>query len=277
VFKERLRQQMWILDYTPMPDQQGSTVFSPLHYGDTLEIVLTCGIDGDMIINGKSFQIEGKRVFVIPPKALHASIYHTGGKYPGDVIAAFHINVEAIRPVLDIERLLSMDQRSFLMLPTVCKDFDAIQTCIQSILEESSSTAHALQYLIRLFDLICQSGADESYSLQGGEEATRLVNWIEQHFAERLTVEEAAAYFGYNKYYFCKWIRRHTGVSFSNFVDAIRINHACTLLLSGYSVEECAEKCGYYDPSYFIKVFKQFTNQTPKKYAEQKCQYNKKA
>ncbi|MBQ8357706.1 MAG: helix-turn-helix transcriptional regulator [Clostridia bacterium] len=133
-----------------------------------------------------------------------------------------------------------------------------------------SSTSRALRYLICLFELICQSGTDESYSLQGGEETARLVSWIEQHFSERLTVAEAAAYFGYNKYYFCKWIRRHTGVSFSEFVNAIRINHACTLLVSGYSVEECAEKCGYYAPSYFIKIFKQFMKQTPKKYAEQK-------
>ncbi|MBQ8357707.1 MAG: hypothetical protein IJX39_07875 [Clostridia bacterium] len=113
MFKEHLRRQMWILDHTPMPDRQGSTVLSPLHYGDTLEIVLTCGIEGEMIINGKSFQVKDKRVFVIPPRMLHAATFRAGGKNPEDVIAAFHINTEAIRPVLDIERLLGMDHTLF--------------------------------------------------------------------------------------------------------------------------------------------------------------------
>lgn len=275
MFKERLRRQMWVLDYTPMPDQQGSTVLSPLHYGDTLEIVLLRGIEGEMLINGKSFRIEGKRIFIIPPGTLHAATYFTGGKRSEDIIAAFHINIDALRPVLDIEQLLSLDQRSLFTLPTVCKDFDEVQACIRSVLDENSSKTHALQHLLSLFDLICQSGGDATYSSRGGKEISRLVNWIEQHFTEQITLNDAAAYFGYNKYYFCKWIRRHTGVSFSNFVNAIRINYACTLLLSGYSVEECTEKCGYYDTSHFIKVFKKFTNQTPGKYTEQKQQNNK--
>ena len=55
-------------------------------------------------------------------------------------------------------------------------------------------------------------------------------------------------------------------VTFNDFLNAVRITHARSLLEGGCSVEKTAEKCGFSDPSYFSKVFKKFVGTTPKSY-----------
>jgi len=48
MFKEANRQEFWFLDYKKiLPDMINQTVVSHLHYGDTLEVFLTRGIEGE--------------------------------------------------------------------------------------------------------------------------------------------------------------------------------------------------------------------------------------
>ena len=53
MFKEVSRPEFWILDRKKvLPDKVHKTVVSPLHYGDTLEVFLVRGIEGETFING---------------------------------------------------------------------------------------------------------------------------------------------------------------------------------------------------------------------------------
>ncbi len=77
-------------------------------------------------------------------------------------------------------------------------------------------------------------------------------------------MNDAAEFFGYSKNYFCKWLQNSIGTGFSEFLNVVRISHACAYLLDGYTIEATAELCGYTDSSYFIKVFKKFRGTTRK-------------
>jgi len=81
-----------------------------------------------------------------------------------------------------------------------------------------------------------------------------------------VTIQRAAEHFGFSKQYFCKWFKKETGVTFKDFLNNVRIHHACACLSGGYSVEETSERCSFSDPSYFTKVFKRFVGTTPKAY-----------
>lgn len=74
-----------------------------MHYGETVEISFVRGIDGETFINGKCFEYKYRNVFFIPPKYLHTSNYRNGGNGKDDMICAFHINIDALAPFIDIK------------------------------------------------------------------------------------------------------------------------------------------------------------------------------
>lgn len=272
MYKEAMRDKLWILESTPLPDRQGGTVLSPLHYSDTVELVLIRGIGGEVTVNGRRYDLDHENVFYIPPKQLHASVFRSGGSGEGDMIRAFHINLELLAPFADLKKLLLADGKTLFDFSTRHTDFDGIYDSVLRILDESRPLTGRIGSLLRLFELLGRQQDEDRTAAEYNRQAIRIVDWVEDNYAGKISVQDAADHFGYNKYYFCKWIKANTGVTFLDFLNAIRVNHACAYLLYGYSVEETARSCGYSDPSYFIKVFRRLLGMTPKAYVRQNRQ-----
>ncbi len=62
-------------------------------------------------------------------------------------------------------------------------------------------------------------------------------------------------------------LKKSNGKSFTQMLQEMRIQRACTLLKThNYSVTEVAALVGFKDPSYFVKVFRKEVGTTPGKY-----------
>lgn len=266
--REMTRPMLWVLDRKEdLPDQKGRHVISPLHYGETVEIGFVRGIEGEIRINGRCFPFKEKNVFFIPPGYLHTSVYRTGGTKKGDMVCAFHINVNELAPLIDLNRLLQKDNLTLLDLAFRCEDFDALWEIVQRISDEGQSFIAKSRELLALFERIAEQKNTQELTVEYSKVAVGLINFVEAHYAEKLSVQIAADYFGYSKQYFCKWFKGETGMTFNDFLNTVRVHHACLYLASGYSVEESAAACGFSDPSYFAKVFKRYAEMPPKAYA----------
>jgi len=271
MYKEDKRKSLWALDVKKeLPDVLNRTVVSPLHYGDTLEIFFVRGIEGETYINGKRFEFEYSNVFFIPPRHLHKSFYRKGGLGEDHVICAFHINIDGLAPFMDIKKILFSDDMTLYSFPARFYDFDGIMEIIRGILDDKRLFSARLADLLRLFESFLGQSEKDTERVEYNLSAIQIVDWIEEHYAERLSIKDASDHFGFSKYYFCKWFKSNTGVTFNEFLNGVRINHACAHLINGCSVEDTAERCGYSDPSYFTKVFKQFRGMTPKAYVSKK-------
>ena len=268
MYKEVARPAFWILDLKKeLPDYMKKTVISPLHYGETIEICFVRGIEGETYINGKRFEYKEKNVFFIPPKHLHSSVCRKGGAREGEMICAFHINVEELSQIINLKNLLLKDDCTLLDLAFRCDDFDEIWETVQMIMDENRTFMARIIDLLHLFEMISNQKNTDSSIVEYSRIATRLIDFVEENYARKLTVQSTADHFGYSKQYFCKWFKSETGTTFNEFLNTVRIHHACTCLAGGYLVEETSEKCGFSDPSYFTKVFKQYMGITPKAYA----------
>ncbi len=268
MFKEDSRPALWILDTKQeLPDIENQTVYSPLHYGDTIEISFVRGIQGETFINGKRFEYEEKNVFFIPPKYMHTSTFRKGGKNKGDMICALHINLKELAPIINQNNLLMKNNRTLFDLAFRCNNFDEMWSIVQNILDESRPFISRTIDIIRLFEMISVQKPGNEHAVKYSKNTIELIDFVEQNYQSNLSLEKVAQHFGYSKQYFCKWFKTNTGNTFNDFLNAVRINHACDYLTNGYSIEETCEQCGYSDPSYFAKVFKRYRNITPKSYA----------
>ena len=92
-------------------------------------------------------------------------------------------------------------------------------------------------------------------------------NYVSEHFAEDLTLEDVASLAGFSKYHFTRLFRQVTSVSFYKFLSQKRIAHAKELLISGeYSIMEVAYLSGFSSHGAFARMFRQVTGVSPNEF-----------
>ena len=93
------------------------------------------------------------------------------------------------------------------------------------------------------------------------------IRYINDHYAQKLTLNEVASVSGYSPTYFSKIFKEETGDSFKEFLNKLRIEKSKSLLLSNSSsVSEISSVVGFSDQSYFCKTFKRYTGTTPESF-----------
>lgn len=90
------------------------------------------------------------------------------------------------------------------------------------------------------------------------------VEFMKENLGKKVSLEQIAAKVGLSKYYFLRLFKSHTGYTVNTYLTLLRCDRAKQLLrLGDYSIQEVAEQCGFENHSYFSKVFKEHTGQTP--------------
>ena len=91
--------------------------------------------------------------------------------------------------------------------------------------------------------------------------------FVEAHYQQDISMQDAAAALRYSDAYFCKLFKQCFKVNFSAYLNQYRVDKACQLMQDPrLSLREVATACGYADANYFTRVFKRLTGQTPSEY-----------
>ncbi len=97
--------------------------------------------------------------------------------------------------------------------------------------------------------------------------ATKALNWLKTHFAEPVSLEDAADAVGTSIPNLTRLMKKETGRTFAENLWEIRLQEAKHLLVdTEHSVETIALRCGFYDASHFIRRFKADTRLTPREF-----------
>jgi|GEM_PF-695011 len=90
------------------------------------------------------------------------------------------------------------------------------------------------------------------------------VTILEERYMESITLEHVANQVKLSSFYFSKMFKLYWGKSFTDYLNEVRILHACKMLADpALSIKEIAASCGFSNSNYFSRVFKQFRNLTP--------------
>jgi AraC-like DNA-binding protein len=90
-----------------------------------------------------------------------------------------------------------------------------------------------------------------------------IYNYIHANYNETPDVNEVAASVHLSTSAFCRYFKKQTKITFTDFVNQYRISQAKTLLLQDITVSETCYLVGFSSLSYFSKLFKSQTGQNP--------------
>jgi two-component system response regulator YesN len=95
----------------------------------------------------------------------------------------------------------------------------------------------------------------------------RAKDYLEEHYYEDLSLTEVAEHVGITASYLSNLFSKQVGMKFVDYLNEVRIDHACTYLRQNYLKNyEIAYKVGFRDEKYFSKVFRRVMDMTPSEY-----------
>ncbi|MFD0672453.1 AraC family transcriptional regulator [Cohnella sp. GCM10027633] len=250
------------------------------HRHDFLEISYVSEGRGVEIINGAEFRLEpGSFTFLLPHQ------YHEIRPDPDSTLTLLHCGMSPnlfagpsedgqgmeglllAYPELPSNVLLNGEAR------TVA---DNLFRSIQEELDRDDPWKF-VSIRCKLLELMISFDRARMASAATGSEATNpskrssnfwnVIRHIEHHFKEELTLSELSRLYHYNDSYLSVLFKQHTGQHFTDYLQDVRLRHACALLTAtDLKIGDIAPETGFHSLSTFNRVFQRKKGSSPTGY-----------
>jgi len=126
--------------------------------------------------------------------------------------------------------------------------------------------------VLRLLQLLAQAPdvtflheqpVENQYTKKDQERLKRLYGFIDEHYHRKVEMEEVAELCHLSIPAFCRYFKKMTKLTFTEFLNHYRVNQAQKLLLMDKNVTETCFECGFDSLSYFNRIFKKVTGENP--------------
>jgi AraC-like DNA-binding protein len=117
------------------------------------------------------------------------------------------------------------------------------------------------------YDLLASQGYTNTYQLKDNDRMDKVFKYVFENFATDMQLDDVAALINMNKQAFCRYFKSRTQKTFVEFVNEVRIGHACKLITDGErQIGNLAYECGFNSLSNFNRFFKEAKGVTPRDY-----------
>jgi AraC-like DNA-binding protein/quercetin dioxygenase-like cupin family protein len=106
---------------------------------------------------------------------------------------------------------------------------------------------------------------EKNYTPIEGERMRDVFEYTMTNYDKDITLESVANVANMTKNAFCKYFKKYTNKTYGVFLNELRIEHACKLILSGknLTISDVAYKVGFNNISNFNRQFKKVKHKTP--------------
>jgi AraC-like DNA-binding protein/mannose-6-phosphate isomerase-like protein (cupin superfamily) len=110
-------------------------------------------------------------------------------------------------------------------------------------------------------------GRKDTLETQGDSIFRQIAKYIDQHYAEDLSIEQLEKQFYISPYHLSHMFRHKTGYSLKQYLLRRRIGEAqMRLVHSQDTIQTISESVGFEDASYFSRIFSKYIGMTPSEY-----------
>jgi len=149
-----------------------------------------------------------------------------------------------------------------------------VESVSKMIIKDRGMDNFVIKYAVDVNDAMDELSDNEGHALQqikvmstSNSSIISAIEYIDGNLNKRLTLDQVSSKVYLSDYYFSKLFKRETGLSFSVYLNARKIQKAMILLKeSDKSINDISDALGFTRLSYFSQTFKKYTGVAPTKY-----------
>ena len=248
----------------------------PVHWHSPMEILCPLEDSYDAVCNHENFHLRTGDILFICPGTLHDLPAHDKG-----VRIIFQADCSMLGAIKEIGTVITLMAPAHLVTPErFPAAYPELHRLILEIRDEylrSDTLSESAIYakLLEMFVVIGRNHAFErgrqyarpSKRQEYNEKLLAACDFISEHCAEDLTLDQVAASAGFSKYHFERLFKQFTDTSFYQYLSQKRIACAEHLLIDpDVTITEVAYRSGFSSISSFIRMFKAAKQCTPSEF-----------
>lgn len=251
-----------------------------IHWHEFYELTFVLSGEGVNTVNGASHSLKRGDLFLLTPADFHEIAPVLGGELElYNLIFSQHMLTD------DLMRLLFMNELGLYAHLEKQQEFDHVSFRFESIRQEIDLHASGREIALTcdLHRVLLEwqrhrthlSSHNDSSSEDKSEPLSvkyhsgiqQSLIYIQHHFRQPLSLEDAARQAHLSTNYFSDRFHKSTGMSFQHYLQQLRLQFACSLLrVSNLPITEICYASGFQTLTHFEKMFRQKLGMTPRDY-----------
>jgi len=233
------------------------------HWHNQMEIIYVR--EGSVLlsteINDIPKSVKADEIIILPPKQLHSL---QSGATGVNVVSLF-FDLEALTNQTIISNLFIKSLLNENISPPLTSTNPQLIHAINELIE--SKNKHNPIYMQGIVYKIIGLLLEETPKRKSTSKAfkiQKIFDYINANINNDVSMERICKEFGYTKSHFCRLFKNSTNMTYSIYIQTLKIEQAQKLLReTNIDIKEVSEKCGFSDFSYFCKCFKKHVKKTP--------------
>ena len=117
------------------------------------------------------------------------------------------------------------------------------------------------------YELLASPGFVKNITLNSSDRLNKVIDYVMKNFDQDITLSQAASNANMSLTSFCNFFKGNYRLTFVEYLNSVRVGHACKLLLEkDRNIVEVAYGSGYNSIANFNKQFKKYKQMTPTEY-----------
>lgn len=238
------------------------------------ELEIKCFYEGTatLLIESQAVSVKAGDVVVINPYEFHTTVYtgETKGKYHLFMIPLDYFNGI---PELDLHDFFYLQEKCFQThFSGNAQMYDFLQRAADEVEQHPAENDLMIKSLLMgFFALLQRHGISSNEKAVLQKKSLRLysvikpaLHCIKNDYHRSLTVDEMASLCKVSKHYFCRIFKSVTGNAPKEYLRDFRLRVANALLHNTTkSISEISELCGFENPNYFSRCYKNQYKKVP--------------
>lgn len=252
----------------------------PVHQHDFYEVYYFLGGSVEYSVEGRTYELKPGDLLLINPLELHQPRITPDQQAYERIVLWINKNYlsELCFNKTSLTRCFDSAQpdHTNLLRPTKIQQ-TYISAMLTELISESSSDSYAveiaseailLRFLVELNRLTISSKKTENKEEGSSSIIPDVLEYINNHYCEKLTLNGIADEFFVSKYYLSHVFNSAVGTSVHRYIVLKRLIHAKQMLLSGIRSTTAAEHCGFNDYAGFYRAFTAEYGVTPTEFVK---------
>lgn len=249
------------------------------HYHPEIELIHVCKGSGKRQIGSNISYFSDGDLVLIGSNLPHCGLTNENTNNEYEMVIQFKPDFlgEALWATPEMQRIVSLLEKSKAGIVFG----DAVKKEVGRKIAEMHESS-SLDRLIRFLGILDELGSTQDcrilnagkYYLQtqveDNDRINVIFNYVKDHFREQMTLEEIADLANMKVPSFCRYFKKITNKTFTQFVNEYRITHSLKLLAEQpMSITEVCFESGFNNFSYFNKTFKEYVKKSPSQYRKE--------